>query len=65
VAFGQQPLLALRFRSDRAGDDLIGIRGGRQDNEWDAPRQSNGSPFRFENGGIDTFGMVGWPPIRW
>ena len=61
VAFGHQPVQAWRFRSDRNADDMVGIRGGRQDNEWDAPRQSSGSPFRFEEADIDTFGLVGWP----
>ncbi len=61
AVFAQQPVQALRFRSVRERDDVIGIRGGRQDNEWDAPRQSNGSPFRFEQAEIDAFGLVGWP----
>ena len=61
VAFGQEPVQALRFRSERGADDLVGIRGGRHDNEWDAPHQSNGSPFPFAKAEADTFGLVGWP----
>lgn len=61
VVFAQQTVAALRFRSVRDRDDAIGIRGGRQDNDWDAPRQSSGAPFRFERADIDAFGLVGWP----
>lgn len=61
LAFDRQPVQTLRFRSERDGDDAIGIRGGRQDNTWDAPRQSNGLAFRFDQAEIDTFGLVGWP----
>jgi hypothetical protein len=55
--FAGEPIQRLLFRSERDGVDAAAIRGGRQRNHWDLPRQSDGLPFAFE-GVIDTFGLI-------